>query len=75
MAVLMALVGFRVNRIVGWAYAAFAVLVMVGSVHLAWHYAIDGYLAAALTIVIWWVAGGVMDVLGDRSRRLDPRSK
>lgn len=60
MAVLMALVGFRVNRVVGWAYAAFAVLILIGSVHLAWHYAIDGYLAAGLTVVIWWGAGRVM---------------
>jgi hypothetical protein len=61
MAVLMALIGFRVNRIVGWAYSAFALLILVGSVHLAWHYAIDGYLAAALTVAIWWVCGRISD--------------
>lgn len=71
MAVLMALVGFRVNRIVGWAYTAFAVLILIGSVHLAWHYAIDGYLAAALTIAIWWVAGRVMGAW-ERKRAASP---
>lgn len=61
MAVLMALVGFRVNRLVGWAYTGFALLILVGSVHLAWHYAIDGYLAGALTVAIWWICGRVTD--------------
>lgn len=59
MAVLMALVGFRVNRVVGWAYTGFALLIMIGSVHLAWHYAIDGYFAAVLTLVIWRASGVV----------------
>lgn len=57
MAVLMALVGFRVNRIVGWAYAAFALLILIGSVHLAWHYAIDGYLGALIVALCWYAAG------------------
>jgi hypothetical protein len=33
-----------------WSYAA---VVMVGSVHLAWHYALDGYVAAVLTWLLW----------------------
>jgi len=57
MAVLLVLLGFRVNRTVGWIYAAFAGLVLVGSIHLAWHYAVDGYLAAAGTVAIWWASG------------------
>jgi hypothetical protein len=57
MGVLMALLGFRVRRWVGWAYTIFAVLIMLGSVHLAWHYAIDGYLAAVGTLLLWWMCG------------------
>ena len=34
-----------------------AVLIFIGSIHLAWHYAVDSYLAWALTMVIWWAAG------------------
>jgi hypothetical protein len=66
MAVIMALAGFRVNRAVGWAYTAFALLILVGSVHLAWHYAIDGYLAAALTVAVWWASGRVVRAWGRR---------
>lgn len=57
MVVLLALLGFRVKRWIGYGYTAFAVLIMVGSVHLAWHYAVDGYAAGLATIGIWWASG------------------
>lgn len=60
MAVLLVLLGFRVKRWLGWLYVAFAGLIFLGSVHLAWHYAIDGYAAAAGTVVIWWASGIVV---------------
>ncbi|HEX9770079.1 MAG TPA: phosphatase PAP2 family protein [Kiloniellales bacterium] len=56
-AVLFVLVGWRVDRRLGIAFTLFAAVIMIGSVHLAWHYAIDGYLAAVLTLLIWWVCG------------------
>jgi TRAP-type C4-dicarboxylate transport system permease small subunit len=59
-AVLLALLYFRIHRWLGWAAAGFAVIIMVGSVHLGWHYAADGYLSAALTIVIWKGFGRVL---------------
>jgi hypothetical protein len=52
-AVLLALLYFRIHRWLGWAATGFAIIIMVGSVHLGWHYAADGYLSAALTIVMW----------------------
>lgn len=57
MAVLLVLLGFRIQKWLGIAYAVFAGLIMVGSVHLAWHYAIDGYAAGLATVGIWWASG------------------
>lgn len=57
--VLFALVGWRANRWLGIALTIFAVIIQIGSVHLAWHYAIDGYVSAVLTVAIWWVVGRV----------------
>lgn len=36
---------------------AFAALVLMGSVRLAWHYAIDGYVSIALVLLMWHLAG------------------
>lgn len=58
--VLFALVAWRCNRALGWAFVAFAVLILVGSVHLGWHYAIDGYLAIPATWLIWAAVGRVL---------------
>lgn len=54
--VLMAIFGFSLHRWVGWVLTTFAVIIMIGSVHLAWHYAIDGYLSIAIAIGCWWLA-------------------
>jgi hypothetical protein len=52
--VLFAVVLWRQSRIVSavvWLYAA---TILVGSVHLAWHYAVDGYVAALGVAGLWW---------------------
>ncbi len=53
-ALLFALAGFRISRMAGWLLTAHAVFIFIGSVHLAWHYAIDSYVAWALTLVLWY---------------------
>lgn len=45
------------NRWLGWAFLVFLVLMLLGSVHLGWHYAIDGYAGIAGAVAIWWVCG------------------
>jgi membrane-associated phospholipid phosphatase len=37
--------------------AVFAAIIAVGSVLLAWHYAVDGYAGAAIALACWWLAG------------------
>lgn len=56
-AVHFALLAWSINRKLGWAFAAYAVAVMIGSVHLAWHYALDGYVGAVMTYGLWRLAG------------------
>jgi hypothetical protein len=30
-------------------------------VHLAWHYAVDGYAGIAIAATCWWLAGKLVD--------------
>ena len=41
-------------RALAWA---FLIVMLVGSVALAWHYALDGYVSIAAVCVLWWLAG------------------
>ncbi len=56
-ATLQALLGWRLSRRLGWLLTAYAGVILVGSVHLGWHYAIDGYLSIALSVGLWWLVG------------------
>jgi len=58
-AVLFALLGWKVSRAHGIALTIFAVLIFLGSIHLGWHYAVDGYFAIVLAVVIWWISGKI----------------
>jgi membrane-associated phospholipid phosphatase len=57
LATLFALVCWRTNRWLGIVMSIYAALIMVGSVHLGWHYAIDGYAGAAGMMTIWYLVG------------------
>ena len=54
---LMAIIAFKYRRWAGILMSIFAGLIMVGSVMLGWHYAVDGY-AGALVAVLSWKASG-----------------
>lgn len=53
-ALLFALAGYQVSRFAGHLLSAHAALIFIGSIHLGWHYAVDSYVAWALTLVIWF---------------------
>ena len=60
--ILFAILGFASGkRWLGWLLTLFATLIMLGSVHLGWHYAIDGYVGAIVAVLGWWLAGKLVD--------------
>lgn len=60
-AVLQALLGWRLSRRLGLILTAYAAVVMLGSVHLAWHYAVDGYLSILLAVIVWKATGWAIE--------------
>ncbi|WP_423839797.1 phosphatase PAP2 family protein [Vibrio mytili] len=56
-AIIMALSVYRINKKIGFFAYAYAILILIGSVHLGWHYAIDGYVSIFLTIALWKLIG------------------
>jgi hypothetical protein len=59
-ALLFALVGCRSNWVFGTILSVFFLCILVGSVHLGWHYAVDGYVSIVLTSLIWWAVGRIV---------------
>jgi hypothetical protein len=54
-AFLLMLVGWKAGRVPGFFLTVFFSIIMAGSVHLAWHYAVDGYAGCVVTSLIWWL--------------------
>lgn len=55
--VLFSLAAWKIHHGLGIAFGLYAVVTLVGSVHLAWHYAIDGYVVVILVPALWWLSG------------------
>lgn len=66
LSILFVLLGFRASRLAGSLFLIFAALILLGSVHLGWHYAIDGYAVIPLVWLIWRVSG---KLAGDPSKK------
>ena len=49
-----------------WLMVVHCVLIFLGSIHLGWHYAVDSYLAWALVVGFWLIAGAVVRWWEDR---------
>ncbi len=54
---LYVLAGFRTHRWLGWAFVVYLLAILIGSVHLGWHYAIDGYVSILAVWVVWMAVG------------------
>lgn len=70
MAILFACASWRVSPLHGRAMSIYAGVIWIGSIHLGWHYALDGIVALAATMALWKLTG----VLGYRARRGEPLS-
>ena len=57
MAMLFVLLAWRMHRTAGICMAVFAAFILIGSVHLAWHYAVDSYAGIVIGLGSWWMAG------------------
>lgn len=67
-AVLMALCTYRLNKTLGYFACAFAVIIQIGSVHLGWHYAVDGYFSVLSTLAIWKAVGWALTSLTHQTK-------
>ncbi len=56
-AFLFAIFSWRVSRRLGILAFAYFILILLGSVHLGYHYAVDGYVAIVATLFIWVATG------------------
>jgi hypothetical protein len=51
------LAGIRTHRRLAWVLVPLGFVILIGSVHLGWHYAIDSYVGILLAGGIWWMSG------------------
>ena len=47
----------KISAVAGWIFGIFFLIVFIGSVHLAYHYAVDGYVSILVTAIVWKLAG------------------
>jgi membrane-associated phospholipid phosphatase len=59
-ATLNALLCWRIDRRLGVAASAFAVLIFLGSIMLLWHYAVDGIAGVFIACLCWSAAGALV---------------
>jgi len=57
----------KVSRLAGILFGLFVVIILIGSVHLAYHYAVDGYLSIVVTYLVWLASGPLARRVANRS--------
>jgi hypothetical protein len=54
---LITLTHYRINPKLAHLILLYTIVILIGSVHLGWHYAVDGYVSLILTYLIWYTVG------------------
>ena len=57
---LFMLAAYRINKNFGHVMLAFLLCIVIGSVHLAWHYAVDSYAGIIIAVVLWKASGALL---------------
>lgn len=71
MATLMALATYSLKKWIGLVFWLYMIIIMIGSVHLGWHYALDGYVGALMTTGIWFSVAKLSKKRYNSTRSLD----
>ena len=51
------LTAYRINKKFGHLMAIYLGFIVIGSIHLAWHYAVDAYAGIIIALFVWWLTG------------------
>jgi hypothetical protein len=54
--VFFSLLLFALSRPAGVVMWAFSAIILIGSVYLGWHYALDGYVSIIVVVLLWWAS-------------------
>jgi hypothetical protein len=73
MTVLFALAATELDRRLGAVMWVMAGVIVLGSIHLAWHYLFGDIGAASVATALWWFSGKAPTKGGSRPRRAQPR--
>ncbi len=68
MAMLFWLAIRRISPAAGRFFLVFLVLIWIGSVHLAYHYAVDGLVSIIATAALWWAANRLIAWWDERAQ-------
>jgi len=72
---LLLLIFFWKNLITRILLIAFNIIIYVGSIILAWHYAIDGLISIPLAVLCWYLAGKITHSIESKWPAADSRAK
>ena len=59
-AVLFVVAAYRLSRRFGRAMLVYSILIFLGSIHLGWHYAVDGIVGGLAALAIWGACGALL---------------